>query len=150
MEESTKNKIRDSMPDRHGENNPMYKHFVSEETRQKHSDATKGEKNPMFGVPKPQETIDKMKGAWDNEKRENSSTNVQGVKQKKGCSSEYVGVGWCKATQCWISKITHMGVRYYLGEFDNEENAAIAYNKKAIELFGENAKLNIIKDDKNE
>jgi hypothetical protein len=32
----------------------------------------------------------------------------------------------------------------YLGSYITEEQAAEAYNKKAIELFGEYAKLNII------
>ena len=33
---------------------------------------------------------------------------------------------------------------YYLGKFNTEEEAALAYNKKAIELFGNNAKINVI------
>ena len=35
--------------------------------------------------------------------------------------------------------------RIHIGYFTNEIDAAIAYNKKAIELFGEFACLNIIK-----
>ena len=31
---------------------------------------------------------------------------------------------------------------YYLGEFQNEIEAAKAYNIKAIELYGKNAKIN--------
>jgi len=32
----------------------------------------------------------------------------------------------------------------YIGLFENETDAGIAYNKKALELFGEFANLNII------
>jgi hypothetical protein len=39
-----------------------------------------------------------------------------------------------------------MGFRYYLGLFKTEIDAALAYNKKALELYGDNAKLNIIED----
>ena len=36
------------------------------------------------------------------------------------------------------------GKRKYLGLFDDEEDAARAYNDKAVELFGEYANVNIL------
>lgn len=38
-----------------------------------------------------------------------------------------------------------IGIDYkqlYLGRFSTEEEAAIAYNEKAVEIYGENANLN--------
>jgi group I intron endonuclease len=58
----------------------------------------------------------------------------------------YVGVTKRKESKKWRSRIGINGGRIDLGLFDTPEEAAEAYNKKAIELYGENAKLNIIKN----
>ena len=42
------------------------------------------------------------------------------------------------------SRIKHNKKMYHLGTFDNPLDAAIAYNKKALELYGLKAKLNNI------
>ena len=42
----------------------------------------------------------------------------------------------------WISKIFKDGKHYKVGSFGTEREAALAYNKKATELFGEYAYLN--------
>jgi hypothetical protein len=44
----------------------------------------------------------------------------------------------------WDSIITFNKKRYYLGLFETKEEAALAYNKKATELLGDKAKLNVI------
>ena len=45
----------------------------------------------------------------------------------------------------WRVQIQYKGTVHYLGYFDNEEAAARAWDKKAIELFGEFARLNFPK-----
>lgn len=45
-----------------------------------------------------------------------------------------------------MSYIYHNGQKFYLGIFKNEEEAALAYNKKAFELSGKYAYLNKIED----
>jgi hypothetical protein len=44
----------------------------------------------------------------------------------------------------WASRIAYEGKRIYLGYYDDETEAAEAYNMKALELFGEFANLNKI------
>lgn len=60
-------------------------------------------------------------------------------KQKHGIS-KYKGVS--VAEKKWKAMITFQGKQIYLGTFSNEKDAAIAYNNKSRELFGEFAYIN--------
>ena len=57
-------------------------------------------------------------------------------------ASKYKGVTLHKKTGKFQAQIGFEGKSIYLGLFFSEESAAIAYNKKAAELFGEFANLN--------
>ena len=57
-------------------------------------------------------------------------------------SSIYKGVTFLKRRNKWKACITMNNVRYYIGEFINEIDAAKAYDMKAKELFGKFAYLN--------
>ncbi len=57
-------------------------------------------------------------------------------------TSRYKGVYWSKRDQIYASRITVRGKMIRLGSFQNEVDAAKAYNNKAKEIFGEFAKLN--------
>lgn len=70
----------------------------------------------------------------DNDKSNNRLENLQLISQrentskdKKGYSSQYVGVTWHKATSKWVSRIVIEGKSKYLGLFTNEIEAAEAY-----------------------
>lgn len=65
------------------------------------------------------------------------------TKRSKTTSSAYKGVCWNRQNKQWQSYI-YFNKKIHLGYFEDEIDAAIAYNNKAIELFGEFAKLNII------
>jgi hypothetical protein len=71
---------------------------------------------------------------------------LQGKHHNVSKTSKYVGVSLEKASQKWIAHITYNRKMYHLGTFINEEDAAKAYNQKAIEFFGENARINIIEE----
>jgi hypothetical protein len=73
------------------------------------------------------------------------SKNFQGKKRKLNFvkSSQFVGVSWSKRQCKWESYISFKRKRYNLGYYESEIEAARAYNKKAIELYGEKAKINI-------
>ncbi len=56
--------------------------------------------------------------------------------------SKYKGVRFDEQTGRWFAEITHNGVKYHLGTFDDEVEAARAYDRKAVELQGPFARLN--------
>lgn len=59
-------------------------------------------------------------------------------------TSKYKGVSFCKQRCCWVVYIKSKGSHFNLGGFSSEKAAAVTYNKKAKELFGEYAVLNVI------
>ncbi len=61
---------------------------------------------------------------------------------RKGGSSKYKGVCWHKRKKKWMSRIGYNYNIVHIGYFDDEVEAALAYDKKAKELFGEFARLN--------
>lgn len=63
--------------------------------------------------------------------------------QERKKTSKYKGVCWYKRCKKWIAKIKYLGNTIYLGLFESEEEAALTYDKKAKELFGEFALLNL-------
>jgi hypothetical protein len=64
--------------------------------------------------------------------------------KKANTSSKYFGVSFFKRDKKWRVNISHNHKKYHLGSFENEEDAAKAYNDKAIELYGDSANLNEI------
>lgn len=68
-----------------------------------------------------------------------NSSNMVGYKNS---TSKYLGVSWSKTNKKWHSQLVHNGKKYSIGFFEDERKAAIAFNKKAIELRGEFAQLN--------
>ena len=70
------------------------------------------------------------------------SQNNANTISRPGSSSKYLGVCFYKHTGKWAARIRKNGKLIHIGQFETEENAAIAYNKKAIELHGEFANLN--------
>lgn len=57
-------------------------------------------------------------------------------------TSGFKGVHWSKCANKWKAEVGHGGKVIYLGIFDCRKEAALAYNAKAMELFGEFACLN--------
>ena len=76
-----------------------------------------------------------------------TTASQNGINRRKvNGSSQYKGVSWNKPLNKWIVHIKKDGKILHLGCFLSEGEAAKTYNKKAIELFGEYARLNEIKD----
>ncbi len=68
------------------------------------------------------------------------------MKPQEDCASQYKGVCWCKRRKRWYARIKLNYKNKWLGYFDNEADAAKAYNHAATEYFGEFKRLNIIED----
>lgn len=95
--------------------------------------------------------IDHQDGNGLNNKKSNlrlcnHSQNIANVINQKKSTSKYLGVSkyisgnWHK----WLAQIQKNGKKICIGYFDNEKDAAEAYNEKAIIHHGEFARLNII------
>ena len=84
--------------------------------------------------------VDHIDGNGSNNRRTNLRlcTRAQNLYNSKprAARSRYKGVRYDKRKQKWTAEIT------YLGSFDDEIEAAKAYDRKAREFFGEFARLN--------
>lgn len=77
----------------------------------------------------------------------NTSQNIANSKKRKDNTSGFKGVTWQGnryGKKNWSANIGYRGKRLYIGRFYTAVDAAKAYNAKAIELFGEFAKINKI------
>jgi hypothetical protein len=74
--------------------------------------------------------------------------NVGNARKQPGCSSRFKGVYWSQKKTGkgrWQAQIGADHRTRYLGRFDNEEDAARAYDAAALEAWGEFARLNFPK-----
>lgn len=93
---------------------------------------------------------DHINGDKLDNRRENLRSSTRGQnnsnmpKISKKCISSYKGVTLDKRSSNgkWRAEIKFNGKRHYLGVYDKEEDAAMAYNAKAKEFFGEFSKQN--------
>lgn len=101
-------------------------HSVSEETLKKLSESHKGQ-------------------IQSKESREKASISLQG-KKRENSTSKYIGVHFSEKDNGWLSEINYHKKRFRIGCYDDEMDAALAYNKKAIEIYGSQAVINNIEN----
>jgi hypothetical protein len=70
------------------------------------------------------------------------SQNMQNVPKKKNTSSRFIGVYFIKSDGKWGAQIRGKGKDKWLGRFNNEIDAARAYDIAARKYYGEFARLN--------
>lgn len=103
----------------------------------------------ILGILDPKIKIDHQNGNQLDNRRENlreasPSSNAANARKRKGkCTSKYKGVFLHKNSGKWAAKIKSNYKETWLGYFDKEKDAALAYDKKAKEVFGSFAKLNL-------
>lgn len=100
----------------------------------------------IMNAPKKMQVDHKNHDTLDNRKQNlrlcSCSQNCMNTIKHKKFTSKHKGVYWLKDVKKWRVTIVIKRKRIHLGYFDNEEDGARAYNKKAKELFGEFALLN--------
>lgn len=84
---------------------------------------------------------DTLNNCRDNLRLCTPSQNQQNSKPRRG-SSRFKGVSWCSAKRKWKSAFRWNGEHYYVGSFDAETDAAIAYNEMVERICGPYARLN--------
>ena len=91
----------------------------------------------------------------DRNKLNNQVSNLRFVSQSQNLmnrgkglntSSKFKGVCWHKYNKAWRAQIGVNKTSIHLGYYEVEVEAAIVYNTKAVELFGEYACLNELED----
>lgn len=90
--------------------------------------------------------VDHIDGNTLNNQKHNlrictTNENIYNAKPKLCTSSKYKGVYFHQQAGKWATEIQHN----YLGLFENEVDAAVAYDREAKRLFGNFAKLNFPK-----
>lgn len=71
--------------------------------------------------------------------------NMRNAKSRRVFSSKYHGVHWDKAREKWSVTIMADRKLFYIGRFNDENQAALAFNEAAKKHHGEFASLNILK-----
>lgn len=87
---------------------------------------------------------DKLDNRPTNLREATNGQNIANSKSREGSSSKYLGVSWNKVNRNWTAYITSNWKGRHIGSYATEEQAALAYNKAAIETHGEYARLNVI------
>lgn len=97
--------------------------------------------------------VDHKDGDGLNNLRENlrfatTSQNGWNVNKRPSRGSEhpsqFKGVYWDSARKCWIARIVKNKKRTYLGGYQSEYDAALAYDVAAFKLHGEYARFNLV------
>lgn len=86
---------------------------------------------------------DKLDNRRSNLRAATVTQNLANQAKRPGTTSSYKGVSRT-ASGRWLAQIQSAGRKVWLGTFKDELDAAEAYDRAAVELFGEFARLNLV------
>ena len=72
----------------------------------------------------------------DNLRKCNFTQNCSNNTSSRSGSSKYLGVSWDKKRSKWAANLTTNRKKLFLGRYENEVDAALAYNTAAIKIHG--------------
>jgi HNH endonuclease/AP2 domain len=103
----------------------------------------------ILGLTSPKPHIDHINGNRLDNRKSNlrivtQAQNTQNRGLNTNNKSGYKGVTWSKESNKWVAGLTLNKKKYHLGYFADKHDAAKAYNEKALELYGDYARLNEI------
>lgn len=87
---------------------------------------------------------DRINNSIENLRLASSTENQYNKFRQVNSTSKYKGVWFDSVKNYWKASIRLKDKRLYIGQFNTELEAAIAYDKIAIDLQGDFAKLNIL------
>lgn len=90
------------------------------------------------------EDLNGLNNQRNNLRKATRSQNAANMRSRKNSSSKYLGVYWDNNRQKWSAAITKNYKKKFLGYYDNETDAAKAYNDAAAKTHGEFANINKI------
>lgn len=131
-------KTRQKMSEaRKGEKNPMFGKTISEEHKQKISETHKGEKHHMFGKKHSDELKQKLSEALKGEKnyafgKNRSDETRQKMSKAKRNQKNVKGYSFRKASGKYMSQIRVADKKIYLGSFNTPGEASEAYQKAKL------------------
>ena len=101
----------------------------------------------LLGATNPKMQVDHINGNKLDNRKENlrlatNQQNQHNVGKRKNNTSGYKGVSWYRKRKKWKAAIKHNKKSIHLGYYDTPEEASRAYDKAAVEFFGEFAHLN--------
>jgi AP2 domain/HNH endonuclease len=99
-----------------------------------------------IGVPIDHIDRDTLNNAKSNLRRTTQSANRHNSGKQSGTTAPYKGVSWDSSAHKWRAYIVQNYKQHYLGSFKSAKEAARAYDRKAIELYGDAASLNFTEE----